>query len=77
MDEFTTNRIKYQSLLETGVGDMNHISSRITKVPPAAESVVEPLRVRICPLEPPRDEVLICISIIGYGWFDKGVGPPL
>ena len=76
VDELATDRIKSQRLLETGVGDMNHISSRITRgVHEPAESVVEALRVRIAPLEPPGDEVLIGISIIGYGWFDKGIGP--
>ena len=55
---------------------MNHISSRITRgIHEPAESVVEALRVRIAPLEPPGDEVLIGISIIGDGWFDKGIGP--
>ena len=55
---------------------MNHISSRITRgIHEPAESVVEALRVRIGPLEPPGDEVLIGISIIGDGWFDKGIGP--
>jgi hypothetical protein len=76
VDELTTDRVKYQRLLETSIGDMNHISSRITGgVHDPAESVVEALRVRIGPLEPPGDEVLIGISIIGDGWFDKGIGP--
>ena len=30
---------------------------------------------RIAPLEPPRDEVVIGIRIIGGGLFDKGIGP--
>ena len=76
VDELASDRVKYQRLLETSVGDMNHISSRITRaIHEPAESVIEALRARIGPLEPPGDEVLIGISIIGDGWFDKGIGP--
>jgi len=74
MAELASDRVKYQRLLQTGVGDMNHISNRNTRgIQKVAESVIEALRARIGPLEPPGDEVLIRISIIGDGWFDKGV----
>ncbi|PYL23708.1 MAG: hypothetical protein DMF44_07265 [Verrucomicrobia bacterium] len=76
VDELTTDRVKCQRLLETSVGDMNHISSRITRgVHEPAESVIETLRARSAPLEPPGNEVLIRITIIGDGWFNKGIGP--
>ena len=74
VDELASDRVKYQRLLETSVGDLNYIPSRITRgIYEPAESVIEALRARIGPLEPPGHEVLIGISIIGDGWFDKGV----
>ena len=51
VDELTSDRVKYQRLLETSVGDMNHISSRITRgVHKPAESVIEARRAWIVPL---------------------------
>ena len=50
VDELASDRVKYQRLLETSVGDMNHISSRITRgIHEPAESVIEALRARIAP----------------------------
>ena len=73
--ELASDRVKYQRLLETSVGDLNHISSRNTRgIHEPAESVIEALRARIG-LEPPGDEVLIGISIVGDCWFDKDIGP--
>src|SRR5262249_37249108 len=72
--ELASDRVKYQRLLETSVGDVNHISRRITRaIHQPAESVIETLRARIG-LEPPGNEVLIGINIIGNGWFDKDIG---
>jgi len=72
--ELASDRVKYQRLLETSVGDLNDIPSRITRaIHEPAESVIEALRSRNAPLEPPGDEVLIGTSIIGDGWFDKGI----
>ena len=72
--ELATDRVKYQRLLETSVRDLNHISNRNTRaIYERAKSVVEALPARIG-LEPPGDEVLIGIGIIGDGWFDKDIG---
>ena len=72
--ELASDRVKYQRLLEPSVRNLNHVSSRNTRgIHEPAESVIETLRARIV-LEPPGDEVLIGISIIGDCWFDKDIG---
>src|SRR5262249_41420885 len=75
MAELATDRVKYQRLLKTSVGDLNHISSRITgRIHEPAESIIETLHARFI-LESPGDKVLIGISIVGRSWFDKDICP--
>ena len=72
--ELASDRVKYQRLLETSVGDVNDISNRNTRaIHERAKSVVEAIRAGTAALEPPGDKVLIGISIVGDRWFDKGI----
>src|ERR1051325_6533562 len=74
--ELASDRIKYQRLLKPSVRDVNHVSGRNTGgIHEPAESVIEAVRAGTAALESPGDKVLVVISIVGDGWFDKGIGP--